>query len=253
MLKPNPALAIRHCTGSTLPTFKGQRRDVTAKCGSPGRVPREQVNVLATLRDGNRSPDEVTLPPRSACWGDHPLRLLHGLEKTRPRWMQAGSPQRISADTAGCWFQIGPFSSNGCRSFKGKEEGGARRETNYAIPMTPRQTHGGSVQRMVAAVIEGQGTARRLSASVVYVAVPKRTFKAAMQLKGDSSLPARPCSIGSAVSSRAPQGCDCPRHRSRPTCQGIGDVKGKLRFPGGTHSVATPSVRPQNLQTIGLV
>jgi hypothetical protein len=40
--------------------------------------------------------------------------------------------------------------------------------------------------------------------------------------------------------------------RSRPTCQGIGGVKGKLRFPGGTHSVATPSVRPQNLQTIGL-
>ena len=51
----------------------------------------------------------------------------------------------------------------------------------------------------------------------------------------------------------AAQGCDCPRHRSRPTCQGIGGVKGKLRFPGGTHSVATPSVRPQNLQTIGLV
>ena len=51
----------------------------------------------------------------------------------------------------------------------------------------------------------------------------------------------------------AAQECDYPRHRSRPTCQGIGGVKGKLRFPGGTHSLATPSVRPQNLQTIGLV
>ena len=28
--------------------------------------------------------------------------------------MQAGSPQRITADTAACWFQTGPFSSNGC-------------------------------------------------------------------------------------------------------------------------------------------
>jgi hypothetical protein len=28
--------------------------------------------------------------------------------------MQAGSPQRIAADTAG--FKIGPFFSNGCRS-----------------------------------------------------------------------------------------------------------------------------------------
>ena len=50
-----------------------------------------------------------------------------------------------------------------------------------------------------------------------------------------------------------PRGCDCPRHRSRPTCQGIGGVKAKLRLPGGTHSLAAPSVRPQNLQTIGLV
>jgi hypothetical protein len=55
----------------------------------------------------------------------------------------------------------------------------------------------------------------------------------------------------------AAEGCDYPRHRSRPTCQGIRDTKGKLRFPGGTHSgisasVATPSVQPKNLQTIGL-
>jgi hypothetical protein len=46
---------------------------------------------------------------------------------------------------------------------------------------------------------------------------------------------------------------NCPRRRIRPTCHEIGGVKGKLRFPGGTHSVATPSVLPQNLQTIGLV
>ena len=60
---------------------------------------------------------------------------------------------------------------------------------------------------------------------------------------------------GRATSKCSPrrQRCDCPRHRGRPTCQGIGGVKGKLRSPGGTPSVATPSVRPQNLQTIGLV
>jgi hypothetical protein len=33
---------------------------------------------------------------------------------------QAGSPQRVSADTAACWFQTGPFSSSGCRFFKGE-------------------------------------------------------------------------------------------------------------------------------------
>lgn len=42
----------------------------------------------------------------------------------------------------------------------GKYRGGARRETNYAIPMTPRRTHGGSVQHMVAAVMGGKAPVR---------------------------------------------------------------------------------------------
>jgi hypothetical protein len=80
-------------------------------------------------------------------------RLLHGLRKPgcggcKPGllsgspliWQPAGFKQGRSPPTA-----AGPS--------KGKARGGARRETNYAIPMTPCQTHGGSVQHMVAAVM----------------------------------------------------------------------------------------------------
>jgi hypothetical protein len=61
------------------------------------------------------------------------------LEKTRLRWMQAGSPQRVSADTAACWLQTGPFSSNGCHieagadcsAFRGLHCGYAQKSVDF--------------------------------------------------------------------------------------------------------------------------
>jgi hypothetical protein len=119
MLRPKPALAIRHCTGSTLSTLNG----TTFKgCYIEMLVVREgaktTVNAPSHIRGRQRvagrrgAPRAVGTPRRIQTLGGLFIdRRKPGCGGCKPGLL-SGSPLIRQA----CWFQTGPFSSNGCRS-----------------------------------------------------------------------------------------------------------------------------------------